>query len=99
MLGELVDRIAAIEQDALVTIDIGDLGFARRRGGEARIVGEDLGFAVKARDIDDIGADRSVSDRKVIIVVSDREGGLFGDTAGGILGRVVHVRTLLPFPR
>jgi hypothetical protein len=28
MLGKLVDRIAAIQQDALIAIDVGDLGFA-----------------------------------------------------------------------
>ena len=31
VLGELLDRIAAIEQDAFVAVDIGDLGFAARR--------------------------------------------------------------------
>ena len=42
MLGQLLDRIAAIEQNALVAIDIGDLRFAARGRGEARIVGEDM---------------------------------------------------------
>ena len=31
MLGELVDRIAAVEQYALVAVDIGDRGSRRRR--------------------------------------------------------------------
>ena len=31
VLGQIVDRVAAIEQHALVTVDIGDLGFAARR--------------------------------------------------------------------
>jgi hypothetical protein len=33
MLGELVDRIAAVEEDALVAVDIGDRDFA---GGRSR---------------------------------------------------------------
>ena len=40
LLGELFDRIAAIEQNALVAVDIGDLRLAARRRGEAGIVGE-----------------------------------------------------------
>ena len=31
VLGEVLDRIAAIEQDALVAVDVGDLGLAARR--------------------------------------------------------------------
>ena len=38
MLGHLLDRIAAVEQDALVTIDIGDLEFAAPGRGVAGIV-------------------------------------------------------------
>ena len=36
VFGELVDRIAAIEQDACVAVDIGDLRLAARGRGEAR---------------------------------------------------------------
>ncbi len=59
VLGELLDRIAAIEQDALVAVDIGDLGFAACRRGEARVVGEHPGGAIELRDVDHIGADRA----------------------------------------
>ena len=48
VLGELVDRIAAIEQDALVAVDEGDLRLAARRRGEARVVGEAAGLADRA---------------------------------------------------
>ena len=44
VLGELLDRVAAIEQDALVAVDIGDLRLAGRRRGEAGVVGEAAGF-------------------------------------------------------
>ena len=55
MLGELLDRVAAIEQHALVAVDIGDLGFAARRRGEAGVVGEHAGLGVELADIDDVG--------------------------------------------
>jgi hypothetical protein len=28
MLGELVDRVAPVQQNAFITVDVGDLGFA-----------------------------------------------------------------------
>ena len=37
MLGDLLDRIAAIEQHTFVAVNIGDLRFATRRRGETRI--------------------------------------------------------------
>ena len=63
VLGELLDRIAAIEQHALVAVDIGDRGLAARRRGEARIVGEHPGLGVELRDVDDARADRAVLHR------------------------------------
>ena len=42
MFRQLLDRIAAIEQNALIAIDIGDLRFAACRRGIARIIGEDV---------------------------------------------------------
>ena len=47
VLGELIDRIAAIEQDALVAVDESDLRLAARRGRKARIVGEAPGVLVE----------------------------------------------------
>ena len=73
VLGELLDRIAAIEQDALVAVDIGDLGFAARGRGEARIVGEHAGLAVELADVDDARADRAGYDRQIDSLVADRE--------------------------
>ena len=61
VLGELFDRIAAIEQHALVAVDIGDLRFRARRRGEAGIEGEHPGLGVEFADIDHRGADRSGS--------------------------------------
>ena len=52
VLGELLDRIAAIEQDALVAVDVGDLGLAACRRGEAGVVGEHAGLAVELGDVE-----------------------------------------------
>ena len=59
VLGELVDRIAAIEQHALVAVDVGDLRFRARRRGEAGIEGEHAGLAVELADIDHRRPDRA----------------------------------------
>src|SRR3546814_20605057 len=72
MFGQLVDRIAAVEQDALVAVDIGDRGFAACRGGEAGVVGEGAGLAVERADVDDLRAHRSRE--HVIIVALPAEG-------------------------
>src|SRR5215472_16710636 len=73
MLGELLDRIAAIEQDAFVAVDIGDLGFAARGRGEARIVSEHPGLPVELRDVDDAWADRAVMRREFDDLIADRD--------------------------
>ncbi len=72
VFGELFDRIAAIEQDAFVAVDIGDGGFAARRRGEAGIIGEEPGLAVELADVDDRRADRAVLDRQSETFVAKR---------------------------
>ena len=57
ILGELVDRITAIEQFALVAVDISDRASAIRRRREAPIVSEAARLLVEIADIDDVGAD------------------------------------------
>ena len=47
MLGQLLDRIAAIFQHAGVAVDIGDLGLAAAGRGKAGVVGEHAGLAVE----------------------------------------------------
>ena len=74
MLGELLDRVAAIEQDALVAVDIGDLRLAGGGRGEAGIVGEHPGLGVELRDVDDARADRPVLHRELELLVVDDEG-------------------------
>ena len=92
MLGELLDRIAAIEQNAFVAIDIGDLGFAARGRGKARIVGKHAALAVELRNIDDVGSDRPGINRHVPIVVADRQGaGLVLGAGLGVHGRALEL--------
>ena len=55
MLGELVDRIAAMKKHAFVAVDERDLRLAARRRREARIVGESTCLLVERRDIDHAG--------------------------------------------
>ncbi|MNT67775.1 hypothetical protein D3C72_2059430 [compost metagenome] len=65
LLGQLFDRIAAVQQHAFVAVDIGDLGFAGRRGRKARVVGERAGVLVQGADVDDVRADRAGLDGQV----------------------------------
>jgi len=61
VLGELVDRVAAIEQLPLLAVDEGDRRRAVGRRGEAWIVGEAAGIAVHVADIDHVRPDRSAA--------------------------------------
>ncbi len=69
MRGELVDRVAAIEQDALVAVDEGDVALAARGRGEAGIVGEEVRIVVEFADIDDVGTLAARIGRKLIGLV------------------------------
>jgi hypothetical protein len=69
MLRELVDGIAAIEQDALVAVDEGDVAFAACRGGETGVVSEDVDFPVKLADVYDVRPLGAGIDRKVVFFV------------------------------
>jgi len=46
VLGELFDRIAAVQQHAFAAVDEGQLGFATGGRGKAGIVGERAGLAI-----------------------------------------------------
>ena len=71
VLRQVIDRIAAIEQNALVAVDIGDLGFAAAGRREAWVVGEDAGFGVELADVDDFGADGPLVNREGVTLVAD----------------------------
>ena len=62
--GELLDRIAAVEELALVAVDVGDCRAARGRRHEARVVRELAGLRVQRADVDHVRTDRSGQDRE-----------------------------------
>src|SRR5205807_4901044 len=77
-LGELLDRVAAVTQDALVAVDEADGAAARRRVQEARIVRLEALIPVAQLDLPEIhGPDRPALDRELVLfagaVVGDRE--------------------------
>src|SRR5262249_2598285 len=84
------DRIAAVEQHAFVAVDVGDLGLAARRRGEARVVGEHAAIAIELGDIDHLRTDGAVVDGEIPVLVAD------GNGARGFLAVRfgVHGRTL-----
>ena len=62
---DLVDGIAAVEQLALVAVDIGDGRAARGGGQKARVIGEFAGLAVELADVDHVRADGAFVNRQV----------------------------------
>ena len=71
VLGKLVDRIAAIEQLALVAVDVGDRALAVRGRGEAGIVREATRVFIEIGDVDDVRANRAGSHRELDLLVVD----------------------------
>ncbi len=70
LFGQLLDREAAMQQHALVTIDIGDLGFAGGCRRETRVVSEGAGVLIQRGDIDDARPDRAFPDREFDLFVA-----------------------------
>ena len=62
IVGELVDRVAAIEQYAFVAIDVSYLRFTAGCGRKARVECEHTGLGIKRFHIDYIRADSSSKD-------------------------------------
>ena len=83
---QLLDRIAAVFQNAGVAVDIGDLGLAAAGGGKAGVVGEHPGLGVELADIDDVRPDGAAQNREIVVLVADGERCGFG---GGV-GFCVH---------
>ena len=67
VLAELLDRIAAVLEDALVTVDVGDLGAAGGRVGEGRVVGHHPEVVVFDLDLAKVHRlDRVVGDLQLV---------------------------------
>ena len=78
LLGQLLDRVAAVLEDPLVAVDEGDRRPARRRGHVGRVVGHQPEVVVVGLDLAQLGrADRAVLDRNLVLlagaVVGDRQ--------------------------
>ncbi len=91
LLGQLLDRVAPVHQDALVAVDVGDLAAARRGVHERRVVGGEAEVVRVGLDLAQVHRlDGAVGDRHFVLlagaVVGDGEGighkGL-GPAAGG----------------
>ena len=66
VLGQLLDRIAAVEQHALVAVDVGDRQLAAAGRGVAGVEGEVAGVLVQLADVDDVGTGRALQNRQLV---------------------------------
>jgi hypothetical protein len=66
VFGQILDPIAAVEQNAGVAVDVGDGRLAARGGGEAGVVGEIVRLAIELADIDDLGPDGAFDERHLV---------------------------------
>ena len=71
--GKLLDRVAAIQQLALVAVDIGNRRFATARRHESGVEGERTRIGIEGADIDHIRADGAGIYGKLDRVAVDRE--------------------------
>ncbi len=79
VLGQLLDRVAPVAQDALVAVDEGDAAPARRRVLERRVVGHQAEVGLGGLDLPQVhGADGAVLDGDLVLlaraVVGDCQG-------------------------
>ena len=73
VLRQLIDRVAAIQQLALIAVDECDRASAVGRRRKARIVREAAGLPVKIGDVDDVWSDRSGTDFELDLLIVDRQ--------------------------
>ena len=90
VLGQIFDRIAAVEQDALVAVDVGDLGFAACGRGKTGVVGENAGLAVKLADVHHLGTDSSLVERERPVLFAECQLARLGIGGAGLR---IHERT------
>ncbi len=80
LLGQLVDRVAAVEQDALAAVDVGDGRLARRGVHEARVDRHGARLAQQGGDHDPVVAHRGAHSGqfqgRVVDLQTGRGGGL-----------------------
>jgi len=64
LCGELLDRIAAVEEYTGLAVNVGNAAIGAGGGAESRIVGKDSQVALDRGDIDDRGTDGAAEHRK-----------------------------------
>ncbi|KAG1243183.1 hypothetical protein G6F65_022571 [Rhizopus arrhizus] len=72
--GQLLDGEAAVQQFALVAVDVRDARFASRGGHEARVKRKHARLAIQLADVDHIRTDRALVDRELNGCAAIREG-------------------------
>jgi len=82
--GQLFDRVTAVQQLALVAIDVGDGRVAGGGRHEARVVGELAGAGVQLADVDHVGTDGALVDREF------HRRAAIGERQGGFVVRDIH---------
>ncbi len=87
-LAELLDRVAAVAQDAALAVDEGDRAAAGAGGAEAGIVGDGAGLAAERLDVDPDLALGAHDHRKLVVLAVEME-------PGGLLRRHVVPRHML----
>ncbi len=65
VLGQFLDGVAAVTQDADFAVDIGQLGIAACGRGIGRVVGEHAGLCIETAHIDDFRAFGALEDRQL----------------------------------
>jgi hypothetical protein len=73
VVGQLINRIAAIKKRAFIAVDIGDLAFARRGGRETGVKGENTRIFVERTNVDDVRTDGAAIHRQVISLAVNRQ--------------------------
>ena len=94
VLGQLLDGIAAVFEDSLVTVDVGDSAAAGGRVDKPRIVGSQPWIAFD-RDLFEIGStDRPVCDRDLVLAARTVIANAQGIRGGINHGRIRHAHNL-----
>ena len=90
VLGELLDRVAAIAQDALLAVDVRDLGLGGRGVHEAVVEPREARLAGEGRQVDARGAVDGRPDRELGGAAREGQGGGVGLLSVRIVHDVAH---------
>lgn len=70
-LGQLLDRVAAVPQDALLTVEVGDRGFIGGGVAVAAVQGHQTGLSAELPDVEALVADGAVDHRVGVLAVAE----------------------------